>query len=244
MIPTDLPVTVQRILAFWLPRAERGLQSRALSFSLFGGVALGDFAPRWSDVDVCVWLTGPRDDEETHGLDALGAETLERFVTHREGGWESGQAVEPLLLAVEQAAADEGGLSPFDRLVLSRHGVRIAGDPVPVAPPSRETLRRQLRTDLESLARPKLDRPIWLAGMIQWMARSLAFWRDGDVLGKTVALEREIEAGSQHSEAFRLALRMRCEEGSAACWDRHQEIREAYQAVAGPIGERLRELAG
>ena len=219
MIPADLPPEVREILGWWLPRAARELSGKATSFSLFGGI---------------VGLKVAQGQAQEAG-DDLGIERV---------AGASGQAVEPLLLPVGHAATDEGGLSPFDRLTLSGHGRLVAGEPVPVAPPSPSSLCRQLRDDLASLYRPRLDRPIWLAGMIQWMARSLVFWRDGETVGKTAALEHEIAAGSPYSGAFRLALLLRCEEGSRACRDRHEEIRERFEAVAGPVGVRLRELAG
>ncbi|MHC4472724.1 MAG: nucleotidyltransferase domain-containing protein [Planctomycetota bacterium] len=259
MIPADLPDPVRKALAAWCSVIEDHLGDRVAATLLHGGMALGEFAPGWSDVDVCVALRGEVPGDEAARLGRALADLHDRFVQEGEAGWASGQFVEgPLLLREDLAAPpapprprwvasaeglvreEGGGLRPFDRYQLARFGRLLSGEPVPVAPPSREDLRVQLREDLRALDEPPPDRPIWLAAMLHWMARSLAFWRDGEFLTKTAALEREIEAGSRFSDAFRLALDLR-QRGSAACAAHLDALRAAFRDTAPAVASNLRE---
>jgi hypothetical protein len=235
----QLPGEVQSLLDWWGPRVEAALGPRIVGMAIGGGLALGEFAPRWSDVDVCVWLDDPLSAEEAARVESIREEMGDLFLRRRSGGWRSGQVVEPRFLTAAGARLPaQEGQGPFERLVLAHHGFRLSGETVPVAPPGRELLLAQLRADLGRLGEPRLDRPIWLTDMILWMARSLVFWRDGDLLGKSAATRREIAAGSPFAAAFRFAFRLRSQ-GSAACADHLPEARRHFLSVSAPVSAVL-----
>jgi hypothetical protein len=259
----NLPPEARILLDGWLPRVREALQKSLRSVYLGGGLALGDFAPGWSDVDVCVVLEREIAPAEAGRIAAVHDEIYEQFLKRREGGWRSGQAVEGGYVPRRVCGAPEASarclrvwgsvrevevgepISPFDRLVLSRHGLRLEGEEVAFAPPRRERLRDQLEEDLRALEDEEIRErasPIWLAGTLMAVARSIVFWRDGDLLGKTPALRREIGAGSPFADAFRAALACRVA-GSATAASREQKLRFAFRGAAGPAAALLRSLA-
>jgi hypothetical protein len=207
---------------------------------LYGGAPLGDFAPAWSDVDVCVIVRSGIEAPEATRLARIREELHRRFVLGGEGGWRSGQGVEAVYVA-EPALAT---LKPFDLLSLSLCGHVLSGERIEVPVPAREDLVGQLLEDVGALeaAGETPHTAIWHAAMLHWIARSLVYWREGELVSKTAALERVIAEGGPLSEAFRLALRVRME-GSAAAASHEDELRGALLSAAGPAADRLRSLA-
>jgi len=224
----------------WLPVVRRHLGDSLVSAILFGGAALGEFAPRWSDVDVCVAVREEPPAALHRDLRTLAA----RFVDGGEGGWESGQFVESALVPVEELVrGGTGRLGAFDLHQIARFGRLLEGDPIEVPAPGRDALIAAQREDLRAVESPRTDRPIWLAGTLQHLARALVFWRDGEYVPKSVALEREIAAGSPHRGAFRLALRLR-REGSRSCADHLEELRAGFAEAAPPLATEIRRRLG
>jgi hypothetical protein len=257
-----LPEPVEMILHWWSPRMHEILGSNVRSVMLFGGLALGDFAPAWSDVDVCVVLDVPVDEGQGKRICRLHDQMLDRFVHQPHDCWRSLQVIEAWYVPAELAANRKRSLScyvaagttrkfaggdplgPFDWYTLAHHGKCYSGRPIRFSPPDRSELRAALREPLTSLVSPseqQLKSSIWLAGMMQWIARSIVFWRDGVMMSKTAALEHEIVAGSPFAEQFKLALRFR-REGSAATRSHLDEIRESFLAIAKPAAELMKQL--
>jgi hypothetical protein len=257
-----MPCEVRTLLEWWLPRIGGILGKRVRSVVLFGGVALGDFQPGWSDVDICVVLDGPVSKDDASRIDRVHDEMRERFIVEALDGWRSEQAIEgpyiPFEMTLDPDAkapcyaawgsrsqwSEDSPVSPFDRYLLAHHGVRLSGLEVSFVAPTRESLARQLGQGLASAtsaAEIGCRSPIWLAGMIHFLARSVVFWRDGVMLSKTAALEREMANRSPFTDAFGLALRMR-EAGSAACRHHLEELRKAFLAIAEPAAHLLKEL--
>ena len=184
------------------------------------------------------------------------------FIGRKGSGWPSGQAIEAPYVPVE-LVADETREAPyydaygstrewavghpisaFDRYMLAHFGQVLAGEPVSFAPPSSQALISQALKDLDALrAWNDTERSgIWLAGMLHWAARSLAFWRDGIMLSKSTALKHEIAHDSPYADAFRLALTIR-RNGSATAADHHAELVRHFRQVAlGLADEIAREV--
>ena len=255
-LPAEIRPAVQAYLRLLLDVLGHGVDE----VILYGGVVLGDFAPAWSDVDVCTVIRQGMTGDEEERLRLAQAELFRTFVDERAHGWGSRQLVDGPILGADLVAAEgrrgpawrvENGelayapqaeLQPFDRYQIHGFGLRLFGRAVAIGPPSRDALRRQLRIDLDRLEVPRLERPVWLASMLHWMARSLVFWRDGEFLGKTQALEREIMKGTALSEAFALAMALR-RQGPEACAAHHEALRAHFQAVAPRVLEVLVPLA-
>ena len=256
-----LPDAVRMILGWWTPQVREVLGPDLYSIALYGSVTLGDFAPGWSDVDTCIVLSEPISEEEADRLAALHDATRERFVERHENGWRSGQAVEGQcipreLVADPEAAApcykswgherkriDGNPITGFDRYMLAHHGVCWSGEAVSFTPPTRDDLRRQLHKDLGDVSDERewhARSPLWLAAITHWFARSSVFWRDGEMLSKTAALEREISNGSPFAVEYELALRLR-REGSVHCGEHHSELRANFNRIIDTVLKQLRE---
>lgn len=245
-VQSTIPSEVVTILEWWTPRITTILRAKLRSLTLFGSVTLGDFMPGWSDVDVCVVVGEPVTAIEHIQIERMHAVMRDRFIHYQAGGWQSGQAIEAVYLptGVETPWTVTQSIPPFDRYLLAHAGIRIAGERVAFAPPTRNELVAQTQQELWPLIEPAegcLEDPIWLAGMLQWLARTIAFWRDGTLLSKTVALQREIAAGSPFTDAYALTLRLR-REGSAAAHAHYTELREAFCATAPPAAGLLSQL--
>lgn len=240
MVEPEIPPVVRTLLEWWQPRVRDVLGDKIASMALHGSVALGDFAPRWSDVDVCVVLRGALSAGEESRLERISADMDARFIERGADRWVSGQAVEAAYVEEQMVAVpDDGPPPPFDRLVLSRFSLELCGGPAAFAPPTPPQLRSQLRSDLGDLRAPIEERSaIWLAGTLAWIARSLVFWRDGELVSKGIALEREIAAGSTFADAFRLGLAVR-QAGSRRAAEHDSELRAAFAAIAGPSAALL-----
>lgn len=135
-------------------------------------------------------------------------------------------------------------ISPFDRYIFAHKGLCLFGEAIPIAIPDAMSLKAQSSVDLQHFAHPPIacvDSAIWLAGIMHWLARTIVFWRDGVLLSKTAALEREIAAEGPLATVFRLPLSLR-REGSAACHLYLDELRQNYLNAIGPALKALEEL--
>jgi len=245
------PVGVASLLQWWLERVCPTLGEKLRTVCVHGSLALDDFCSGWSDVDVCVVVNDPVSGTEAQALGAIHDEMGDRFIRAHAAGWRSGQAIEgcyipePLLRDAScqmpcYVAGDCAGrlstahpLPPFDREVLARFGRRLLGPPVAFARPTREALAEQTARMLAQIRGQVSGSPsaIWLCGIQHWLARSLVFWRDGDLLSKSAALSRELEQGSPFAVAFELALRIR-EEGSDVASQHRAALRRQFDECA------------
>ena len=259
MAKTHISTDVRQILVWWLSGVRACLGEKLRTVMLHGSVALDDFCPRWSDVDVCVLLESPITPEEGDVVGALHDELERCFIGGGDGSWESGQAVEgsyiPVALATDPSLAmpcyTAGGttrrwavehpISPFDRYILAHFGFPFVGDHVSFIPPDADDLIEQTDRELEGLRgwnENSSQSAIWMAGMLHWTARSLVFWRDDRMLSKSAALRHEIERGSEFASAFALALDIR-RTGSATAADHTQELQRRFTEVARPAAREI-----
>ncbi len=259
MSKITIPNEVEELLAWWLPQTQKALGPKLKSVVLFGGVTMGDFMPGWSDVDVCVVLHSPITEQEGLKVGSIHDEMHKLFVQQANKNWESGQVIEGPYVPFQMVTDAEktmpcyiaGGttrkfancnpITPFDRYMLSHFGVLYFGEAVSFSPPTRDDLVAQSKEDIGNLISPGdeiLNSSIWLTGMLHWIARSMIFWRDGELLSKTAALEREVAAGSTFAEPFRLALRLR-KAGSTATKSHLEELRTHFISIAKEAGEQL-----
>lgn len=237
-----------RALLSWWQAEIRALLGEKLRAVLLGGsTVLDDFQPGWSDVDVCVVLNKAVTAFEGIGISGVHNTMRARFIEGGQDGWRSGQAIEGSYVTADLLREPRSGvcfvaggstrwwgerdpLEPFDRYLYARHGIYLFGSAVPVGTPDMTSLKAQSVADAGHFAHPPdgcLQSPLWLAGIMHWLAQTLVFWRDGELLSKTVALEREIAAGGSLEDAFRLPLALR-HEGSAAAQRHMEELRENY----------------
>jgi len=259
-----IPSAVRPVLDWWLPQVRRCLRGKLHAVVLHGSVVLDDFCPGWSDCDDCVIVGEPVSEAEGTAIGAIHDRMRGLFIRERNAGWMSGQAVEGYYVPYQLVAdgqcrmacytaggttrrwAIEHPISPFDRYMLAHVGVPIAGTPVCFTPPRRNDLVSQAHHDITDLRNHDAAKQssIWLCGMFHWLARSLVFWRDGAMLSKSAALEQMIAAGSDHAEAFSLALEIR-RRGSASA-ARHQKallqhFRKHALACADELESVIRE---
>lgn len=241
------PEPVESILAWWLPRVTAVLGDELLGVTLTGSAALGDYNEGWSDVDVCVVTANGTRAEIAPLLGGIHDDMRE--VYRRKSEWRSGQYVEGYYvsreLALRRRSEDwsyvAGGttrrhcladpITPFDRYLLSHYGVAVAGEPTCFPPPLTHELAAQTRSDLATLQKYRDQSALWLCGMLHWLARTIVYWRDGQMLSKTQALEREIAGGSMYREAFEMALAAR-REGSASAHKFREPLLQRYPAIA------------
>lgn len=255
-----LPAPVRPLLARWLGEMLGLLGADVEGVLLFGSLALDDFAPAWSDVDVAVALCRPPDEDDARRMAGLHADLRRAYLDDGRGAWTSEQLVEGFLVASTQFHMPDGGgpgcelstggaryledgrLEPFDRLVLARHGLRLMGGPVVVVPPTEDALRQQHRRDLDSLELKRDPSPVWQVGMLHWGARALRYWRDGVLTSKREALEHEIRRSGALAEAFLFALDAR-ERGARDCRSRPAEVAAVFDGVREPLIQALSAYA-
>lgn len=256
-----LPPPVRRVLAQWLGEVLGLFGRHVESVLLFGGVALGEFAPRWSDIDVAAALGRAPDPTEVRRLGEIQSALHDRYVHGAEGGWASEQLVEGVFVLTPMLTSAEGrgpgcevetdavryledvSLEPFDRLVIARHALVLLGGPCLVAPPTEEALRAQLRRDLDRLELKGNPTPVWQAGMLHWGARSLRYWRDGVITSKGQALEHEARRGGPLAQAFRFAATCR-DDGPSACRSRADEVSAVFEGAKPLLIAALTPFAG
>ena len=246
----NLPKEVDSLLTWWLPRVKQILGTKLRCVKIGGSVALGDFSPLSSDVDVYVVVSKTLSDDESREVGRVHDVMRECFIEQCEGGWRSHELMEahymPYELAGETTTAmryfsvrtnsalwGEWRLSPFSRYVAARYGLHYCGEHLALAQPDRRGLIEQILRQTRSWESPsdrRLSDAAWMAGQIQLMARSITFLRDGSVLSKTVALRREIDSGSPFAAAYETALLFR--EHGLAWADQHLErIREGFESI-------------
>ena len=258
-----MPKEAAAVLEWWLPRAQEILARKLHSVMLYGSVCLDGFEPAWSDVDMCTVVLEPVTEDDAAALNRVHEDMEARFIQQGQGGWRSTQILEgeyiPAELVTEPGAAGMcyiattghrerracTPLSAFYRYMLAHHGLCYAGERVAFAPPSREALLREARelmlTGSRALLRPDhadAASAISMTGVIQDIARTAVFWRDGEMLSKGAALEREIANRGPFADAYRLALQLR-KAGSATCDDHRTEVRAKFLDIVGPAASML-----
>ena len=259
--PIEIPPLVRPPLEWWMGEVRGCLSDRIHAVLIHGSVALGDFCPGWSDVDFCVGVNGSISESDGEALGEIHDRLEDRYLCRRADGWRSGQILEgcyvPRELMVEPEAElpsfTAGGgtrrwvveqpIAPFDRYVLAHSGLVLAGEPVSAAPSGRSALAAQTRRELAEVRRHASGSPssIWLCAIQHWLARSLVFWRDGEMLSKSAALRREIERDSPSAEAFRMALVIR-DAGSSAAAGHHAELEHHFAESGLPCSAEIGDL--
>jgi hypothetical protein len=258
-----IPPPVESILQWWFPCIQQVLDAKLKSVYLYGSITLDDYNPAWSDVDACVVLEKPVTDQEAKSIFLIHDEMKQEFLDEsgsKADGWQSGQVVEAIYVSeslADNAAGKEmcalafGGTrkresstlgSAYDRYMLHHHSLLWWGEKIVFAAPSWQSQVEQSREDLVTLKiwDPVNASPIWLAGMIHWIARAIVFYRDGTMMSKSAALRHEIAKASPFASAFELALKVR-ELGSATAAQFHSELKEEFTAIAGPAATAIEE---
>jgi hypothetical protein len=249
---------VKAAVGWWIPRVREVLGDALIGVSLTGGVELGEFEPGWSDVDFCAQLTGPVTDSQAAGLGRLHDRLEARLLSDRHGTWRSLQALEGAYLPA--ALANRPGeqsrsllvgtgtrsvevcdpVPGFERYVLAHHSVTVTGASRPFRPPTHEAMASAQAWLPGRLSRPATEHSsIMLAGLLQEIARTIVFFRDGKMVGKSAALESEIRSGDEFRDPYRLALDVR-RAGSRTADERRPELVRAYERVASPARLLLR----
>lgn len=248
---TQLPAPVALLLAWYLPRVQEILGENLQTITLFGSVALDDFAPGWSDVDFCTTVHTPFDQSIATRLGELHDHMRDTFIHGHAPAWRSQQVAEgfylPQRLAMNPDVVDDcftafghtrrfarsNPPSPFDRYQLAHHALSFYGPAVDFAPPEKATLQLQLATDLHALTTPPpggMDSALWLAGMVHWVARSVIFWRDGRLVGKTYAMQNEIATHHPLADYYVLPLEVRLN-GAAGAGNHLAALRANFQSL-------------
>ena len=247
------------LLDWWMPRIEDLFGQRLNSIVLFGSLTFDDYCPGWSDVDTCIVLPTPITQEEAAALADVYDRMKAAFPDQGSPTQDYGQLVEgmcipskmvsdpelalPCYCAGSQGIEPGFRLSPFDRHMLAEHGVGYCGEEQRFAGTTRQELAQDTLGQVADLRHPKaLDRsPIWHAGMLHWVARSIVYWRDDRLISKTAALEQEIQSKSPFSDNFRLALTVR-REGSAAAESYRDRLQSAFGSVAVAAADCIETL--
>lgn len=257
----NIDARLTSLLSWWQAEIRAVLGEKMQSVLLGGSTVLVDFQPGWSDVDVCVVLHDAITEAEGTAIGKVHDAMRARFIEGRQDGWCSGQAIEGAYVTADMLWGMKPGvcyiaggttrwwgeadpLSPFDRFIYAHHGICLLGSAVSVGMPDMASLKVQSTRDARHFAHPPancLDSAIWLAGIMHWLARSIVFWRDGGLLSKTAALEREIAAGGLPAPYFVLPLALR-REGSAACQRHIEELRQNYLNAVEPALRALTEV--
>ncbi len=250
---------VQCILDWWLPRMLAVVGQQPVSVLLSGSVVLGDYCDGWSDVDVCVVLPGDVTPEAGAAVGHVHDQMRDEFAARPD--WRSGQFMEGYYVPEALCHAPDGKgwcyvaggstrkhfpgnpVTPFDRYMLAHHSVAVHGSPVRFTPPAQGDLARQTREDLATLSGYEGQSSIWLCGMLHWLARTVVFWRDGVMLSKTAALEKEIAAKAVLCDAYAIALTAR-KEGSANAAKYRPELLRLYPKAVEWADAQVAALVG
>ena len=189
----------EALLEEWWPKAQALCRDHVHCVQLFGSVTNEDYQPGWSDIDVCVLLDTPLEPETA----ALDEEYRDR--------------IEATFLAEGQPR-----IEGFGRLQIATRSICWFGEPAEWTPPTREALVADMAWLFDALEETPGDfSAIRLAGLLMEVARQTVFWRDGEWLSKTAALQRE---------GYDFVLRLRCA-GSAACADHIDELRDQVHRI-------------
>ncbi len=256
-----IPKAVGSLMEYWLLRVRPVVAAKLQAVYLGGGVALGDFAPKWSDLNTCVVLAAPLTPDEAQQLTALHGELEKLFVERRTSDWQSWRGIACTFLP-RQAAGDaessascysirEGSgrwcmrraLPAFERYVLSRRGILWMGEDVDFAPPRREELALETRAEMEMLERLGGGKrgALALACAVQNLARSLSFWRAKRLISKTEALEAASVEGRPFAAEFGFALALR-EQGIVGINAHNEVLRQNFDALASAGARELESL--
>ncbi|MFC1525238.1 hypothetical protein ACFL6X_00325 [Candidatus Latescibacterota bacterium] len=256
-----LPAPVAELVTWWWSRVSDVLGSQTRSVLAYGSVTLGDFSPAWSDVDLCVAVDPELGPRQAQQIAAIHTEMGSQFLDARSAGWESGQAVEAVYISPEGLSQAQpparhyfgherggewetpGGIPAFDQLLLDRHGCVLTGESLHIHSPDTAALVKQTREELAWLEpdRSAVESAIWMAGVFHWLARAIAYWRDGEILSKSAALRREIGLGSPLSSAYSLALELRIA-GSRQAAGRRDELSRHFRQQAGGARDEIARL--
>lgn len=262
MEPTrrGLPAEVWTVVDWWKLRVRALLGEAMVGARLTGSSVVGGFEARWSDVDALVMLKHAISDDQAECLRRLHEDMEQRFLREGTADWRSTQLFECPYVPVYVAAKNRArarvlnvgtGYSRieicdpvpgFRRYVLARYSVPIEGKAPAFVPPTQEDLVADQQWLLDLLARPSDEHsPVMLAGLVHEAARSELFWRTGQYLGKTEALNRAVTARDELSKACDIARRIR-EVGSAHAHKFRNELEPEYRKFAPAVLERLRYL--
>jgi hypothetical protein len=241
-----LPTPIDTVLARWLPRVSAALGDELVTVLLTGSTVLQDLCVGWSDVDVCVVTRSGVQNGIVASLDAAHDEARDLLLA--EPTWRSSQYLEGTYisrsLALRERSVDwslvTGGtpghhlqgdpLSAFDRYILSRSAIVLAGEATRFTPPTPQELAAQTHADLAGMWNYTSASGIWLCGMLHWLARTIVFWRDGHLMSKTDALRYEIVHGSPFRDAYKLSLQIRLA-GSELAQGRRDEFLAHYREL-------------
>jgi predicted nucleotidyltransferase len=253
---------VIKLLNWWQPKIQDILGSKIKSIELFGSVALGDYQPSSSDVDVCTVVEGEITNEEGQRIGQVHDEMRQRFINEGVEGLKLRQVIEgpyvPIELTKDSKAigycyiaggktrkwAECNPITAFDRYSICHVGKCIFGDAVSFTPPTRDELIEHLNQGLDGLLTASLEHlnsSYWLAEMLTFLARSLVFWRDGIMLSKTMALQQEIEAQTPFSQAFNLALQFR-QRKSDMDLPSHDELLRQFILIKEPVIQEIKNF--
>ena len=250
----ETPDEAREILGWWLPRITSILGANLINVTLHGSVTLQDYNPAWSDIDVCVVVDKPVSENTGRQIGLIHDRMRATYLD--SGTWRSGQVIEGYYIPLEMAGDKNlcnscyiaGGTTrkwavcnpvmPFDRYMLAHFGKACVGETVFFAGPAEEDLKQQCMDDLKHVRVYEDQSAIWLAGMLHWLARSLVFWRDGQMLSKSAALQREIDSNSRYREAFKLALALR-RAGSTVAGEHFAELYTLYSRLADTVADEL-----
>ncbi len=220
---------------------------------------MGDFAPYWSDIDLCILTRRALRDSEVAAIEKLQADAEERFVVGGAGDWASTQLVDAVFVPPEATAAfpacshvraygrrvvrDDGlPLTATQRLDLAQRGLRLVGTPVSVAAPNAGDVRADHQWILSTLEPPAARHSsIMKAGVIQEVARALVYWATGVYPGKAAALASAISKHTEFRSAFEFARAAR-QAGTPFVQRNEVELETLFTPFATAASPELRAL--
>lgn len=250
------------LLNWWQPRIQDILGSKIKSIVLFGSVALGDYQPLSSDVDVCTVVEGDITREQGQRIGQVHDEMRQRFINEGVEGLKLRQVIEGPYVPVELTRDSKavsycyiaGGktrkwaecnpITAFDRYSICHVGKCIFGDTISFSLPTRGELFEHLNQGLDGISATSpewLKSSYWQAEMLMFLARSLVFWRDGIMLSKTMALQQEIEAQTPFSKAFNLAFQFR-QKKSGMDLPSHNELLRQFLLIKDHLIQEIKNF--
>lgn len=223
----NIPAEIEPVLTDWQIQIREIIDlDRIDSVYIGGGIALGEFTPAWSDIDLCCLMVRPVQASESDDLAELHNRLEKTYLQDRESDWNSQSLMDAIYVPVEMVK-DVGchgtyfsvrtgssmwvsrNISGFARMIMTDHPLCWYGEQTAFNPPRPSDLAKQTGMIIERLLSPPPDRlgkASWIVLKLCDAARTIAFWRDHTLLPKSAALRHEIEKGSQFSAAYQLAL--------------------------------------